>query len=36
MQSDRKKFGEFNQIPTSGIKNGYDNKFKSDRKYQEK
>lgn len=29
MQSDRKKLGEFNQVPVSEFKSGFDNKYKS-------
>jgi hypothetical protein len=29
MQSDRKKLGDFNQMPVSDMKSGYENKFKS-------
>lgn len=36
MHSDRKKLGDFNQIPHSELKGGYDNKYKSERKYQER
>lgn len=36
MQSDRKKLGNFNQLPISEMKTNYDNKFKSEHKYQDK
>lgn len=35
MQSERKKLGQFNQMPMSDIKPSLDHKFKSERKYQE-
>lgn len=36
MHSDRKKLGEFNQIPQSELKGDYEHKYKSERKYQER
>lgn len=36
MQSERKKLGQFNQIPTENMKSAADTKFKSERKFEER